>query len=279
MRKLKNTQAGVSLLEVTLASSLFMFMMGITLSLTFNIQDLAKAETDRSHLQSQLQEVVDEIVNDIRESKWRWTYVSNAVNGNPSPNSYFLYPTGRDQNKIFHFHDSGEDIGLTDWQGMTLLAAIPNDNANINNSGEIRYDLWKFTHFDASLVPIVKDGSGVSAEEKDDEVTPLQHGDVTIEEDDTQIFVRDNDGALVYVFNKNGTPGANQTAELLMTNVTRFFINATVDGAGQLVLPDDNDNVAKYRFPFGLDMEAFYVSTNVRVSLSTAVLAENKNNL
>ena len=279
MRMIKRRQAGISLLEVSIASALFMFMMGIVLSLTFNIQDLAKAETDRSHLQSQLQDVVDKIVADVRESKWRWTYVSNASNGNASPNSFFLYPTGRDQDGIFHFLDTGDDAGLTDWQGMTLLATIPNDNANINDSGETRFDLWKFTHFDPTLVPIVKDGSGIAAEAQDDDVEPIQHGDVTIEEDDDSIFVRDNDGALIYTFNKNGTPNANQRVQRIMQNVTRFFINAELDGNNQLVLPADDDNTAKYRFPFSLDIEAFYVSTNVRVSLSTAVLAENKNNL
>ncbi|WP_372366930.1 PilW family protein [Candidatus Uabimicrobium sp. HlEnr_7] len=283
IKQIKNQQAGITLLEIIIASSLFTFMMGITLSLTFNIQDLTKAEIDRSHLQSQLQDVVDKIVSDIRESKWRWTYVTNASNGDQAANTFFVYPTGRDRNGIFHFQEDGADAGLTRWQGMSLLVAIPSDNANINNSGETRFDLWKFTHFSPSIIPLVKDGPGGTEdlEDKDDVVLlePGKHADITIDEDEDEIFIRGNNGVTLITFNKSGTVQANQTSQLLMKNVTRFFINAETDDDGQLVLPEDDNNVAKYRFPFSLDIEAFYVSTNVRVSLSTAVLAENKNNL
>lgn len=288
MIKIYNKQAGISLLEVTIASTLFMLMMGVTLTLTMNIQDVTKTEIDRSHLQSQLQDVVDKIVADIRESKWRWSYVANESNGKIAPNSFFLYPSGRNKNGIFQFNTSGDDKGFTNWQAMNLLVALPSDAANRNASGVTRYDLWKFTDFRGSIIPLVSDKIGKAREPKKDEtikdmikeaLQPNLHGDIVVDETNEEIFIRNSLGTTLITFNKNGTVNANQRAQKLMTNVTRFFINAEIDGKGALTLPKDTDNTAKYRFPFSLDMEVFYVSTNVRVSLSTAVLAENKNNL
>lgn len=275
----------MTLLEIVIAAAIFSFMMSVVLSLTMNIQDATKAEIDRSHLQSKMQGTVDRIVADIRESKWRWTYVSNASNGNAAPNTFFIYPTGRDINGFFHFGDTDE-VGLTDWQGITMIAAIPDAGANVasldNQAGEIRYNLWKFTDYrfrssDNSLPLVDDDVPG-----GDDAVSAFQHSNVFIEENDTQIFVVDSNGNTLVTFSKDGSPVGGQNnnnffAQIIMTNVTRFWINA-VDNGGVLQLPEDDDNGEKYRFPFSLDLEALYINTGVRVQLSTAVLAENKNN-
>ncbi|BBM83949.1 PulJ/GspJ family protein [Candidatus Uabimicrobium amorphum] len=280
---MKKRHSGVTLLEIVIAAAIFSFMMGVVLSLTLNIQDATKTELDRSHLQSVMQGTVDSIVSDIRESKWRWTYVCNASNGAPAPNTFFLYPTGRDFNGFFRFGNTANG-GLTQWQGMTLIAAIPDAGANINNSGEIRYNLWKFTDYrfrlDNNQLPLVDDQIAAG----DDSITETQHSNVFIQENDTQIFVLDNLNNVLVTFNKDGSPtggqnNANFFSKIIMKNVTRFWINAVVDNNGVLQLPGDADNEEKYRFPFSLDMEALYVTTGVRVQLSTAVLAENKNNL
>jgi prepilin-type N-terminal cleavage/methylation domain-containing protein len=179
-------QAGYTLLEVVIASSIFALLIALIMGMLGRAMGSAEMDLSQTFVEDQVQNAVDSIIDDLKEtSPAKVTFYQFAENGRPQ--TAICFPSARDVNGQFIYKVAGQVQSSPVWQCVRVYCFCPGGGGN---GGWIRrfedYSLRSYTN-------------------------PISVTSVTT----TQIKLSDGT-----IFQRNGTSSGNQR----MTTVPGYFV-------------------------------------------------------
>ena len=134
-------RAGFTLLEVIIASIIFALLIVMTMSLLSHSLSTAEMDILQTHVENQVQDAVDVVVQDLKETSPRLRTTYAFAEGGFTQTA-ICFPTARNQATGAFIYKKGTVVQSSPvWQAMEIVCYVKNPNRN---------DGWVYKYFDYS---------------------------------------------------------------------------------------------------------------------------------
>jgi prepilin-type N-terminal cleavage/methylation domain-containing protein len=136
-------RAGFTLIEVMVAMSIFAIVMALTMGILKWSVEEAGTDIIQTYTENQVQEAVDQIVRDLKETSPALFTFDDFTDANGLRQTAICFPTARARsNNVFQVDVGGTVLGKPVWQGVMVYLVSPNAGKDSNT-------IYKFVDYSA----------------------------------------------------------------------------------------------------------------------------------